>query len=191
MSEAETREAFPAYDAVAESFGFVPTSLHVLAHQPEILRRFVAMAGAITGPGSVDLGLKQMVAHVASRAGGCLYCQAHTAEQAAKRGVDAAKVEALWEFESDGRFSEAERAALRLARDAALVPNAVTDAHFDDLRPHFDEAQIVEIVSVIAMFGFLNRFNDTLANALEPDPIAFGTAHLAAGGWTPGKHAAD
>ena len=46
----------------------------------------------------------------------------------------------------------------------------------------------MEIVSVISMFGFLNRFNDTLANELELDAVEFSDAHLAQAGWTVGKH---
>jgi alkylhydroperoxidase family enzyme len=80
-------------------------------------------------------------------------------------------------------------AALRLATRAAAVPNAVTDDDFAELRRHFDDAQVVEIVGVIALFGFLNRWNDTLATTLEDAPRAFAEATLAAQGWTAGKHA--
>jgi hypothetical protein len=56
------------------------------------------------------------------------------------------------------------------------------------LAPHFDEDQIVELVAVISLFGWLNRWNDTMATDLEDEPLAFGTDHLAARGWDPGKH---
>jgi len=46
----------------------------------------------------------------------------------------------------------------------------------------------VEIVGVIAMFGFLNRWNDTFATPLEDEPLEFGQKHLAAHGWDAGKH---
>ena len=48
---------------------------------------------------------------------------------------------------------------------------------------------MVEIVSVISMFGWLNRFNDTLANELEDDAVAFASEHLEQAGWEVGKHA--
>jgi hypothetical protein len=44
-------------------------------------------------------------------------------------------------------------------------------------------------VAVIALFGFLNRFNDTMATELESSPIAAGTRFLAEHGWSVGKHA--
>ena len=57
-------------------------------------------------------------------------------------------------------------ATLDFAVAAASVPNAVTDDMFVVLRKHWTEEQIVEIVGVIALFGFLNRWNDTLATPL-------------------------
>src|ERR687895_48802 len=106
--------------------------------------------------GKIEPGLGQMVAHVASTAAGCRYCQAHTATAASHMGFDVDKIEAVWEFESHDRFTDAERAALRVARDAAQVPNAVTDEQFDALARHYDEEQIVQIVAIISLFGFLN-----------------------------------
>ena len=70
------------------------------------------------------------------------------------------------------------------------MPNAVTDADFAELKKHYGEPQIVDIVAVIALFGFLNRFNDTMATELESSPIEAGKRYLAERGWTAGKHAA-
>ena len=75
-----------------------------------------------------------------------------------------------------------------MAHDSGVVPNAATDEQFAELAKHWSDSEIVEIVSVISMFGFLNRFNDTLANELEPDAVEFSDAHLAQAGWTVGKH---
>lgn len=56
------------------------------------------------------------------------------------------------------------------------------------LSEHFTDRQVVEIVSVIALFGFLNRWNDTLATTLEDEPVAFAGNTLKSSGWEPGKH---
>ena len=45
------------------------------------------------------------------------------------------------------------------------------------------------IVGVIAAFGFLNRWNDTMATPLEDEPIEVGERLLAKRGWSAGKHA--
>ncbi len=187
------REALAQYEPhfqVAEQMmgGFVPNSLFTMAHRPEILEKFMMLAGTVNGPGTVDGGLKQLVAYVASNAAGCRYCQAHTSAHAAHAGVDSEKIEHAFEFETHAVFSDAERAALRLARDSALVPNMVEAEHFEALRRHFEESQIVELVAVCALFGFLNRWNDTLSTELEDVPRAFAGQHLGASGWQVGKH---
>ena len=129
-----------------------------------------------------------MVAQVSSVAAGCRYCQAHSAGSASRSGVPAEKIEALYEFETSPLFSDAERVALRFSRDASFQPNATTPAHFEALREHFSEAQTVELTAAIATFGFLNRWNDTMATELEDEPLTFASEHLAHGGWEAGKH---
>jgi uncharacterized peroxidase-related enzyme len=186
----EALEKYEPFFQVAEQMmgGFVPNSLFTMAHRPEILEAFMVLAGTVNGPGTVDPGLKQLVAYVASNAAGCRYCQAHTSTHAAHAGVEVEKIEHAFEFETHPIFSDAERAALRLARDAALVPNLVEAEHFEALRRHFDEPQIVELVAVCALFGFLNRWNDTMSTQLEDVPRSFAERHLGGSGWDAGKH---
>ena len=48
---------------------------------------------------------------------------------------------------------------------------------------------IVEIMGVIALFGFLNRWNDSMGSALEDLPIKKGEKYLKEStNWVPGKH---
>jgi len=186
------REDLPQYEeqfAFIESvMGFLPSSLLTMARQPPLLESFQQLIGSVMTLGCIDSGLMHLVSHVASRAAGCNYCQAHTATHAAHDGVAAEKIEAVWEFEWSDLFDDGERAALRLARDAAQVPNATTAEHFEELGRHFDEDQIVQIVAVISAFGFLNRWNDTMATTLEDVPRAFGADHLTDAGWRVGRH---
>jgi uncharacterized peroxidase-related enzyme len=170
--------------------GFLPNSQLIMARRPEILRGFVQLASAINGPGStIEPQLRNLVSQMASRASGCGYCMAHTAHTAGRVGISDAKEEALWEYETSPLFSAAERAALRVAQGAAQVPNAVTDEDFTELKRHYTDTQIVDIVAVVALFGFLNRFNDTMATELESSPIEAGRRFLAQKGWGVGKHA--
>jgi len=88
--------------------------------------------------------------------------------------VEEQKLGAIWDYQTSPLFNAAECAALDLAVAGAAVPNAATDEMFIELKKHWSEDQIVEIVGVIAMFGFLNRWNDTLATPLEDEPIEVG-----------------
>lgn len=174
---------------VRSAMGFVPNSLKTMAIRPELFSSFLQLAATIQRSERIDPILGQLVAHVASTAAGCSYCQAHTGAVARNRGADADKILHAWEFETDDRFSSAERAALRLARDAALVPNRTTPEHFEALRQHFDERQIVDLVAIVSLFGFLNRWNDTMATELEQEPREFAEQTLSARGWSVDKHA--
>jgi uncharacterized peroxidase-related enzyme len=178
----------PIFDLIERTMGFVPSSLPTMARIPALFDTFGAFAATVMNAGHIERPLVQLIAHVASTAAGCQYCQAHTATHAHHLGVDTDKIANVWTFETDHRFSEAERAALRLARDAAQVPNLATDDHFTELARHYDDTQIVQIVAVISLFGYLNRWNDTMATTLEAAPLAFATQHLSSRGWQAGKH---
>ena len=175
---------------LAQNFGgYVPTSLRIMAHKPGILRAFSGLIQAVMRmPGEVPIELKWLTAHAVSSAAGCRYCQAHTAANGAKAGLETAKVQALLVYAESPVFSAAERAVIALAWAAGEVPNAATRTHFDALREHFSDGAIVEIVAVIALFGWLNRWNDTLASDLEPSPLTFARDALAGRGWEVGKH---
>ncbi|MEO1407320.1 MAG: carboxymuconolactone decarboxylase family protein, partial [Pseudomonadota bacterium] len=174
---------------IAAAMGFAPNSLKLMAHRPEFVRGFAMMAGAVLGPmNKLEPELRQMIAHVTSAAAGCSYCQAHTAHGAERAGLSPEKIDALWTDRDGPLFSERERAAIALADAAGQVPNQATDQHFEDLRRHYSSEEITEIVAVISMFGFLNRWNDTLATPLEDDPRGFAEAHLTTHGWSAGAH---
>ena len=181
----ELEELWHLYD---DSMSFVPNSLFTMARRPEILGAFSELITRIWRTGTVPVGLKPLIAIVASTAAGCRYCQAHETVDAKMRGVDEAKIAQIWDFESSELYTDAERAALRFARDASVVPNEVTPGHFEELRRHWDEGEIVEILAVIGLFGFLNRWNDSMATDLEEIPGAFAGRTIGPQGWEPGKH---
>lgn len=188
--EAFSDDVLKTFARIEAGFGFVPNSLKAMARKPAILDGFLVMARAVMQPSErLPLSLKQMIAYVASLSGGCRYCQAHTADQSHRHGVDAEKLAALWQFETHPAFNEAERAALRLAMLAAQSPNLAEDSDFVAAKAFYTEDDLTEIVAVIAYFGFLNRWNDTLATPLEDAPLAFAEGALADSGWSIGKHA--
>jgi alkylhydroperoxidase family enzyme len=113
---------------------------------------------------------------------------AHNAGGSLQQGVADAKLAAIWDFRTSPLFSDAERAALELAIAASAQPNAVTDEHFAGMKKYWNEGQIVEIVAVVSFFGFMNRYNDTMATPLEDEPIEVAEKHLAKQGWELGKH---
>src|SRR4029077_10726678 len=130
----ELEELFRLYD---DTLSFVPNSLFTIARRPEILRAFSELITQIWRTGTVPVELKPLIAIVASTAAGCRYCQAHETVDAKMRGVDEAKIAEIGNFERSPLYSDAERAALRFARDASVVPNDVTPANFEELRGYW------------------------------------------------------
>ena len=184
----ELGEREPLFAAYEQIMGFVPTTVFTLARVPGLLEGYVGLAHAAAMNGLISEELAQMVANVTSAAAGCRYCQAHTAAHAVHLGVDEAKLAELWSFETSELFDDAERAALGLALHAGQHPNAVTEADFDACRRYFTDDQITAIVAVCALFGFLNRWNDTMATTLEDAPHEVASRVLAPQGWNPGRH---
>ncbi len=171
--------------------GFTPNSIQTMVRRPSIVRAFMQLNQAVLYDGTVDEELKMLVSLIASQAAGCRYCQAHMANLSKIYKASEEKISKVWEFEESEVFSDAERAALRLAYAGALAPGEATQEHFDELYKYFDEGQVVEIVASVALFGFLNRWNDTMATELEELPAQVaGEVIGGTFGWEAGKHKA-
>ncbi|WP_419913201.1 carboxymuconolactone decarboxylase family protein [Hoeflea sp.] len=175
LSIEETDAAKADIEQLASATGFVANSMLLLARRPEIARAVLGLIRAVVRnpDGKVDPALRWMVAHVTSRANGCTYCSAHTFKNGADNGVPDDKLAAIWEFETSPVFSDAERAALRVAVTGGQCPAYATEEDMAELRRHFSEEQIVEIGAVIALFGFNNRWNAFMATDLEPEVTEF------------------
>lgn len=181
-------------ETVKASMGFLPNSLLYMTLKPELLYTFSALANVTLGQGKktgfvkklkilflqiyyllkaqrkaplITDELKYLIAYVSSSSAGCTYCRKHSEHSLKSQSIDVTKFNDVWKFENSSLFNNAEKVALKIARDGSLTPNAVTDDDFKRLRNHFSDEAIIEILSVIALFGFLNRWNDTLKTELE------------------------
>ena len=172
-----------------ETLGFPPNSVLTMQRRPEIAKAFIALNKAVmANAGRVTSEQKRLIGLVASKTAGCRYCQAHTARAAERYGGSDARIAEVWNYERSGLFTPAEKAALAFAQAASSVPNAVDDAIAAELKRHWSDEDIVEILGVVALFGYLNRWNDSMATSIEAGAVESGEKHLSARGWSPGKH---
>lgn len=156
---------------------------------PELMEKFQSVVELVmVAPGNLSRQLRSELFTMASIAGGCQHCQAHGAYTLHMMGVDHDRIRDIWTFEHSAEFSGAERAALRLARDGALVPNMVEPGHFSELRRHYSDRQIVEILAVISLAGWYNRWNNSIATVTDRESAEWAEANLKAVGWNLGKH---
>jgi alkylhydroperoxidase family enzyme len=177
------------FDSFFKTLGFVPNSVLTMQRKPKLAKAFVQMQRALWDPESkVDRGLKRLIAHAASRIADDPYSMAHTASGALHFGISAENLAAVRSYRTSELFGPTERAALDFATAASATPNAVDEATFAAMRQHWSEEQIVEIAGVVAMAGFLSRWNVSMATPLEPEPQEIGDKHLAPLGWSAGAH---
>jgi uncharacterized peroxidase-related enzyme len=189
LPPATTPELKPHFDFFLGTLGFTPNSVLTMQRKPKLAQALAVMNAAVMDPdGEVDLGFRRLIGHVVSKVSGCLYCQAHTLLGARNFGISEAKLADVWTYPSSPHYSEKERLALDFALAAASQPNAVTDEQFATLQQHWSDGAIVEMLGVVAMFAFLNRWNDTMATPLEAVPETVALQALGDQGWSPGKH---
>ena len=182
----ELRADFAIFERI---LGFIPNSLLTMQRMPGMVKGFGELTKAVMDPnGAVDLGFMRLVAHFASRAAGCQYCEAHSLIAAGIHGISQDKLDAIWEYRDSPLYSDAERVALDFALAAGTVPNAVDADLMTQLKAHWSEQQIVQILGAVCLYGFLNRWNDSMATDLEDAPREMGERVLARGGWPRGKH---
>lgn len=155
---------------------------------PELRQKWNEMIQLVFPERDVSGELKQLVFTIASLSSGCRHCQSHGAYHLHKIGVSDEKIQAIWSFETSDLFTDAERAAMRLGMAAGTSPNVTEPENFEEMRQHFTDIQIVEILAVISVGGFLNRWNDTIATVTDQESIDFADQVLRPVGWEPGKH---
>ena len=172
-----------------ETLGFCPNSVLTMQHRPAIAKAFINLNRAVMeNRGRVTSALKRLVGYISSHAAGCRYCQAHTVRAAERYGAEREQMENIWDYRTHPAFSEAERAALDFALAASTIPNGGDPELEQRLRDHWDDGEIVELLGVVALFGYLNRWNDSMGTTLEEAAEGSGRKWLGPDGWDPGKH---
>lgn len=172
-----------------ETLGFCPNSVLTMQHRPAISKAFINLNKAVmANEGRVTSALKRMIAWVSSNATGCRYCQAHAIRAAERYGAEQEQLDNIWDYRTHPAFSEAERAALDFSLASSQIPNAVNAEIKERLHKYWNEGEIVEMLGVISLFGYLNRWNDSMATTLEDDAIDSGNKYLGKHGFTRGKH---
>lgn len=172
-----------------ETLGFCPNSVLTMQIRPDIASSFINLNKAVMeNNGRVTSSLKRLIAWVSSNASGCRYCQAHSIRAAERYGADKEQLNNIWDYRTHPSFNEAERIALDFALAASQIPNAVDENLKQRLHDNWDDGEIVEILGVISLFGYLNRWNDSMETTIEDDAKDSAEKFLSKHGWDKGKH---
>ena len=189
LSNIEDKETQELVTFFNETLGFCPNSVLTMQKKPHLAQAFVNLNKAVMdNAGSISSEFKRIIAYVSSNTAGCRYCQAHTIRAAERYGGEKERLEQAWDFENSSLFCEAEKVALRFSIAASSVPVSTSQELEELLQHHWDETDILEIMSVIALFGYLNRWNDVMGTSLEKD-AKDSAESLLQNQWDIGKHA--
>ncbi len=171
-----------------ETLGFCPNSVLTMNKKPLMADAFINLNKAVMdNAGSISSEFKRIIAYISSNTAGCRYCQAHTIRAAQRYGGSDKRLQQAWDFENSKLFSMKEKIALRFVIAASTSP---TNTQFfeRELKANWSEEDILEMVSVIALFGFLNRWNDVMGTTLEEEAKQSAEQYLNQAGWEVGKH---
>ena len=189
LSSEHDKETKKLAEFFNETLGFCPNSVLTMQRRPAISKAFINLNKAVmANQGNVTSALKRMIAWVSSNTSGCRYCQAHAIRAAERYGAEQEQLDNIWEYRTHPAFSEAERAALDFSLQASVVPNAVDAEIKERLYKHWDEGEIVEMLGVISLFGYLNRWNDSMGTNIEEGAVESGNQYLGKHGFEVGKH---
>lgn len=192
LPEDATPELEADFALFEEILGFVPNSLLTMQRKPAIVEGFHALTEKVMEEcDEVDPEFKRLAAHMSSHAAGCQYCEAHSLVAADIHGASQEKIDDLWNYRESELYSEKERVGLDFALAAGKVPNEVDEEVMAAMRDHWTDDEIVELLGAISLYGFLNRWNDTMATDLEDVPRETAERALADRPWDGGKHVSE
>ena len=146
------------YAGFEEKTGSVPEWVKAMAHRPEILKEFTELFKTVMGEGEVDGYLKWKIGYIVSETLKCEFCVSVTVGMLKKLGADDKMLDSVKKMES---VDEMEKNIFLMVKD--VTENGVLDdlPIMDKLKEKLNEAQLVEIVSVVGLFNYINRFNNT------------------------------
>ena len=185
--KSDDKELNKLIDFYNETLGFCPNSIKTMFMRPPIAYAFINLNKAVMeNKGNVTSKIKRLIGYLTSTVTGCNYCRAHTISAAERYGSNSDQLNEIWDFRKSKRFNEKEKAAFEFAIAASSIPNKVDEQISSELKKYWDDGEIVEILGVISLFGFLNRWNDSMGTPIEDGALESGKAYIK--DWHPDKH---
>jgi 4-carboxymuconolactone decarboxylase len=148
-----------AYFLTRRQLGREVTPITLYAHQPRLLLGYGMFEKAVAGSARLDEAVRALVELKAAALLGCEFCIDIGSRLAREAGVSEDQLVDLWRHESSPHFDDRQRCALELAVGMTRTPVDVGDELFARLRGHFGDAELVELVNLIAVENLRSRFN--------------------------------
>jgi AhpD family alkylhydroperoxidase len=137
--------------------------IELFAHAPRLLLGYGVLEQSFASKPRVDDHLRTLVTLKAAVMQGCEFCQDIGSQEARRSGISDQQLLDLYRYRDSEHFNSDERLVLDLAVAMTTTPVNVRDELFAGLRERFDDAQLVELVGLIALENFRSRFNGAFA----------------------------
>ncbi|MFD7257261.1 carboxymuconolactone decarboxylase family protein [Streptomyces sp. NPDC059874] len=142
------------------------------------LMKHFAAAGKDIKESPLPIATQELVALRVSQVNGCGFCVDMHSKDAIARGETSVRLHMVAAWREATVFTEAERAALELAEQGTRIADGaggVPDEVWANAAKHFDEDQLVALMTLIALMNTFNRLNVMLQMpAGEYQPGQFG-----------------
>ncbi len=169
------------YEDAEARFQMLLNIFKVTGHAPEMGQKMWQIFFDILQEGpKLDWYTKELLILKATKMGDCLYCVTQHEIVSAREGVSEEQQRDIVgvEYRTSPHFTEAEKAILDLCSYAVLDPEEIPPEVWMRVKEHYDDGQIVEIVTTIAAYLQVSKFGDALGVELEPvfhghQPILF------------------
>jgi len=138
------------YEKFEKETGKVPEWVKVMAHNPKIVKEFTELFKVVMQEGEIEPALKWKIAYVVSETLKCPFCVDVTSKMLKTLGAP----EKLEELEED---------ILKFVKEITLKANITEPSLYQKMKNRFSEKELIEILSIICLFNYINRFNNTLA----------------------------
>ncbi|MFC7298313.1 carboxymuconolactone decarboxylase family protein [Herminiimonas aquatilis] len=134
------------------------TRLDFYSADPAIMKVLIGVENQLA-KGSIDILTKELVRLRASQINGCAFCLDMHVTDALKAGETQRRLATVSAWRETPFFSDRERAALEWTEALTLVSqNHVPDAVWEAVRPHFTDAELMELTALITSINSWNRF---------------------------------
>lgn len=171
------------YDALQRDRGVVPYMHKTIANVPAVLIGLVGFLKPLLADGALPSWYKELIATRVAVLRACDYCTSSHSAMAKLRGATQEQVDGVWDPEQ-GPYSEAEKLGFRLADRVHELEHGLPDDFYAELKRHYHDQQIIELVLTASAFEFTTRMVEALNIPVTPQAgaqTAPSTAPLKAG----------
>lgn len=158
------------YDKTMARFQMVLNIFKITGNAPEIAEKMWEIFFEILQDGQIPWATKELLILKATHMGDCLYCVTQHEAVSARLGISTEKQADIVgvEYQTSPHYTEAEVAILDLCAHMVLDPEGIPQDVWERVYAHYDDGQIVEIVTTIGAYLQVSKFGDALGVELEP-----------------------